>query len=144
MKKERSEKRQWWMFFLSFGTFSTMWFFVFYLLNRWVNDAKEAIYFGTPASAYWVYFICALIFGITTWGLYVFIKEAFRNKSFHECKVNILGVFRLAWLPLLGTLPFLYLATTNALLIKEENITFNPFWELPNTRIFMGRWSRSY
>ncbi|MBB4824913.1 hypothetical protein HNO89_002139 [Sporosarcina luteola] len=128
MKNEKSEKKQWWMFFLSFGAFSTMWFFVFYLLNRQVNEAKEAIYFGTPIGAYWVYFLSALIFGLTSWGIYFCTKEAYRKKSFQDFKVNALGVFRLAWLPLLCTLPFLYLATTNALLIKEENMTFNPFW----------------
>lgn len=37
---------------------------------------------------------------------------------------------RLAIIPILLTLPFLYLGVTNALVIAEEKITFSTFWSL--------------
>lgn len=129
-------KKQWWMFFLSFGTFSVIWFFLFYLSNRQINNAKEAIYFGTPISAYWVFYISALIYGLTTWGFFVFIKEGIRKKSFQEFRVHARGVLRLAIVPILISLPFLYLGITNAIVITEEKITLSPFWSFTSQDYF--------
>lgn len=130
MAKEKSEKKKWLLFFLKFSFFSAIWFFIFYFINRQINDTADAIYFGTPLSAYWVFFLSAIIYGPATWGLYSSTKEGIREKSLQAFRSSAGFVFRLARIPILLTLPFLYLSFTNALVITEEKVTFNTFWNL--------------
>ncbi|MBD7986252.1 hypothetical protein H9649_16905 [Sporosarcina sp. Sa2YVA2] len=130
MEKGSSDKKKWLRFFLTFGFFSVIWFFIFYIINKVINDSGDAIYFGTPLSAYWVFYSCAVIYGMTTWGLYVSIKQGRRGKSFEEVRSGARIVLRLAAVPILLTLPFLYLGLNNSLVITEEKITFKPFWSL--------------
>ncbi|MCG7337561.1 hypothetical protein MHZ95_20170 [Sporosarcina sp. ACRSM] len=130
MKKERSEKKLWWLFFLTFGFFSAIWFFIFYFINKQINYTKDAVYFGTPLSAYWAFFLSAIIYGLATWGIYFCIKEGIREKSFKVFRSGVGLVQRLARIPILLTLPFLYLGVTNALVIAEEKIIFSTFWNL--------------
>ena len=127
------------MFFLSFGSFSAMWFLLFYFITKLIYHTEDAIFFGIPHSAYWVFFFCALVYGITTWGIYVFIKEGVRIKSFQEFKANAKFLLKLATFPLLISLPFLYLGITNAIVITEEKITYNSFWSFKNEEYFWDK-----
>lgn len=130
MEKESSEKKKWLRFFLTFGLFSVIWFFIFYSINIVINDSADAIYFGTPLSAYWVFYSCAVIYGMTTWGLYVSIKLGRRGKSYEEVRSGVRLVLRTAAIPILLTLPFLYFGLNNAIVMTEESITFKPFWSI--------------
>lgn len=136
MKKEKSEKKQWWLFFLTFGSFSAIWFFVFYLINKQLNYSEDTLFFFTPSSAYWVFFLSALVYGLTTWGMYVSIKGGFRERSLQEFKLSARLVVRLAMIPLLISLPFLYLGITNSIIMTTEKITLSPFWSFSKKDYF--------
>ncbi|MBT2641710.1 hypothetical protein J7I80_05705 [Bacillus sp. ISL-41] len=136
MEKDKSEKKKWWMFFLSFGLFSAVWFFLFYFITKLIYHTEDAIFFFIPISAYYVFFFCALVYGLITWGFYFFIKKGIKKKSFQEFKVNSRLVLELAILPILISLPFLYLGITNAIVITEEKITFDTFWSFKNEEYF--------
>lgn len=139
VKRDKSEKKKWWLFFLTFGSFSAMWFLLFYFITKQIYHTKETIFFGIPMSAYWVFFISALVYGITTWGLYVFIKEGIKKKSFHEFKVNAKMVLKMAMFPILISIPFLYLGITNAIVITEEKITYDTFWSFKKEEYFWDK-----
>lgn len=130
MKEEKSDRQVWLRFFLLFGSFSVLYFFVFYFCNKMLNHTNDALFFLTPNSAYWVYYSCSLIYGLATWGVYVSIKNGIQKKSFREFKVGVLLVFRLAAIPLFITLPFLYLSFTNAIVMTEEEFIYGTFWSL--------------
>nr|WP_106780786.1 hypothetical protein [Lysinibacillus timonensis] len=139
MEKDKSDKKKWWMFFLSFGIFSVIWFFIFYFITWQIYDTKEAIFFGIPISAFVVFFVAALVYGITTWAIYVFAKEAIKKKSFQVFKLNVKFLMKLTMIPLLISLPFLYLAITNVVIITKEKINYDTFWSLENKEYF---WSK--
>jgi hypothetical protein len=139
VEKDKSEKKKWWMFFLSFGSFSVMWFLLFYFLTKQIYHTKDAIFFGIPSSAYWAFFFIALVYGITTWGIYVFIKDGMKKKSFQEFKLNAKMLLKLAIFPILISLPFLYLGITNAVVINEEKIIFDTFWSFKNQEYFWDK-----
>ena len=133
MTKDTSEKIIWWRFFLLFILFSLLWFFLFYWINRQVNHTGDVLFYGTPASAYWVFSMSAFLYGITTWGIYYAIKQGIHEKSFQSFKNGAQLIMTLAGLPILISLPFLYLGVTHALVISDEKIQFEPFWSLKET-----------
>ncbi|MFJ7678446.1 hypothetical protein ACIQXQ_10425 [Peribacillus sp. NPDC097198] len=133
MAKNTSEKVVWWRFSLLFILFSSLWFFLFYWINRQIHDTGDVLFYGTPASSYWVYFICAVVYGLTTWGIYFTIKQGIHEKSFQSFKKGAQFMMTLAGLPLLISLPFLYLGVTHALVVSDEKIQFSSFWSLKET-----------
>lgn len=139
MSKEKSEKKKWWMFFLQFGSFSAMWFLLFYFITKQIYHTKETIFFGIPLSAYWVFFISALVYGIITWGIFIFLREGIRKKSFQEFKMNAKMVLKIAMVPLLISIPFLYMGITNAIVITEEKITYDTFWSFQKGEYFWDK-----
>ncbi len=139
MKKDKSEKKKWGMFFLSFGSFSVIWFLLFYFITKQIYHTDDEIFFGIPASAYWVFFFVALVYGITTWAIYVFIKEGIKKKSFHEFKLNVKFLLKLTMIPILISLPFLYLGITNVVVITEEKIIYDSFWSFKKEEYFWDK-----
>lgn len=131
--KDASEKGKWWRFSLLLILFASLWFFLFYWINRQINSTADVLFYGTTASSYWVFFISAVLYGITTWGIYYTIKQARYEKSFQSFKKGTQFIMTLAGIPLLISLPFLYLGVTHALVISEEKIQFESFWSLKET-----------
>lgn len=127
-KKTPSEKAIWFRFILLFLLFSSLWFFLFYWITKRVNHTGEVLFYGTPSSTYWVFFLSAALYGITTWGIYFTIKQGIYENSFQSFKKGTQLVLTLAGLPLLISLPFLYLGITHAIVINEDKIQYEPFW----------------
>ena len=133
MGKETSEKAKWWRFFLLYIPFSVLWFFMFYWINRQVHHTEGILFYGTPASSYWVYFLSAALYGMATWGIYYSIKQGIRENSSQEFKKNALTIWSLVRWPILISLPFLYLGMTHALVVTEEKVQLSSFWRVKDT-----------
>ncbi|MGE7603423.1 hypothetical protein ACQKL5_13180 [Peribacillus sp. NPDC097675] len=130
MGKETSEKAKWWRFFIWYIPFCALWFFIFYWINRQLHHTEGILFYGTPASSYWVYYISAALYGMATFGIYFSIKQGIHQKSFLEFKKNALTIWSLVRFPILISLPFLYLAVTHALVVTDEKVQLSSFWRM--------------